>query len=221
MRPADHIADRLPRISPFRWRLEWVLLLGAAAALVLGEQAREARTREPAAILVDGISASAHIIAARELQQSIRISRSETRQVALTLVDLEWRDSRSEVRRVADFQLANHIAADLGIDPAARRWPERVRIIYLDRPVGTALRTGANAEAVLPRDPVGRPCRPAEHCALVVLDASGRSSAHEEIERIELLLAYAPLVLWFCLAAFIGMLASRWLGVIDNRPTLE
>ena len=86
------IPERLARISPFRWRIEWVLVLVAAVSGVLAEQAREARERDPYLLVNRGRPAQAIVTAPREKVVLLGKRRGEPVQVAHTLVDLEWQD---------------------------------------------------------------------------------------------------------------------------------
>lgn len=212
---------QLLRISPFRWRQEWLMLVAIAASLVISEQAREAQEREPAAFLRRGEPVRALVLAARDVPLTVRIARGESQQVVKTYVDLEWRDIEGTTRRVENFHIPAEVAADVGVDAQRKRWPEFLQILYLIQPVGTLQTAGANAEAVGVHQTAGPPCRPLKHCALTVLDTRGWSSAHEELERIALAMTYAPLILWLSLAAFVVSLGLRLAGIIDNKPSLE
>ncbi len=212
--------ERLALASPFRWRIEWVLLLTAAASLVLTEQSCEALEREPAVIVRQGEHARAGVLAARHVHHTERIGRGQTRQITRTVVDLEWTDTDGRTRRVSDHRVADEIAADLGIDAFGQRWPEYARIVYLGQPLPPPS-AGPSAEAVLPRDAAGPPCQPVVNCSLVMLDNAGRSGVHEEVERMNLVLDWGPAVQSLALAGFLALLVLRLAGIVHNRPSLE
>ncbi len=84
--------ELLSRISLFRWRLEWLFLAMAAVGLVLGEEAREARERDPYELVQHGRAATAVVRNAREDLRSLGMRRGEPQQETRTFLDLEWWD---------------------------------------------------------------------------------------------------------------------------------
>ena len=217
---------RLQRLSLFRWRIEWVLLACAAVGLVMGEQAREALGRDPYLLHAHGRTAAATIFAARETVVDLGVRRGEQRTQVRTLLDLQWFDENGERRLVENYRLPPETAAALGIAPSAQRGPRYVNIQYLtwpsdvDAAEATALQPG-----LLPNDATAPAfqgaCRPRPHCRLVILLPATRTASEAQADFVDLAIVWAPRVLWWGLGAFLLLLALRFTGWIDNRPSLE
>jgi hypothetical protein len=212
------------RLSLFRWRLEWALLGLAAVSLVLGEQAREARARDPYQLLTHGLTAAAVVEELREEVVTTAVRRGEPVLEVRTFIDLTWFDERHERRRIVNYRLDQETVQGLRIDVMLKRWPAYVNVHYLDRaPPDIAPATDA-----LQPMPIGvtapsfqQSCNPAPHCRVVVLLPDTKSVAERDADFVDLMLGWAPFTLWLSLASIMGMLALRFFDVIDNKPSLE
>lgn len=221
--PSASFAERLRLISPFRWRLEWAVLLVAATAGVLTEQAREARDRDPYQIVHDGRAAQANVAAAREVVVPLGTKRGVPQQETHTLVDLEWQDEKDETRRVVGYRLDRETIAALRIDVVAGRWPAYVRVLYLDRlevspraaPSPLVIEQGVTAATFQ------RHCKPWKLCRVVVVPPDVLSPTEIAAHNVDYVLDRAPYAFVLSLVLVVGMLALRLVGVVQNRPSLE
>lgn len=212
---------RLRLISPFRWRLEWLLLVALAAAYVLDEQARAAIEREPFAILRDGLPARASVLDMRLERTAVTGPRRQRIEIAQVRADLQWRDRNGEFRRVTSFLIPPATATSLALDPDAKRWPPFIDIVYLMEPAPAGWRSGPNAETVIPQHPIGTPCQPRPDCSLMVLDGNGRADLHDQFDRMEAAIAYGPAIFLLALVLLITLLALRLSGIVYNEPSLR
>lgn len=216
------LVKRLRFISPFRWRLEWAALLAAAVAGALAEQAKEARLRDPYQVIASGQSAKAIVETVRTERISSGTHRGVPVEEVNTLLDLNWEDSSGARRRVTDYHLDVETVAGLSIDVAAQRWPARVDILYLDRPLANAgFATTLVIEQGVTASSYQRKCRPREHCRLVVLTPDVLTPSEIAAFNVDYVLERAPYAYRLSLAMFAVMLCLRLLGIVYNRPSLE
>ena len=217
------LTERVVRLSPFRWRLEWVLLVAAAASLVLSEQAREALQRDPYQLVRFGRTAQAAILAAREEVIPLGVRRGVQQQEVLRVVDLEWDDHAGMRRRVSDLPIDPQTAAVLDIDPRAGRWPQYVQILYLEHtePRREQWQSGSSRLLPAPAAPARRACRPWVHCRLALLPPELLSPAEEAAGNVDYVLERAPYAFQMSLILLAVLLGLRAAGILDNRPSLE
>lgn len=208
--------ERLSQISPFRWRLEWALLVLVAVSIVLGEQAREQREKDPYLIVQGGRSAAAAVRAGRTEVHTVSPRWTRTRQEVRTFLDLEWLD-RDGIRRTIDSYLLDvETIVALRIDANANVWPTEVRILYLDQDRG-AIKGVALPKAMAYQSR----CRPQLHCRVLVLAPNSKTQAELDADLADYLAVWAPRGLWLGLAGFLALLALRLGGIVYNRPSLE
>lgn len=216
------LAERLRLVSPFRWRLEWAVLLAAAVAGALTEQAREARLRDPYQIVASGHAGKATVTSARTQIVALGTRRGSPVEETRTSLDLEWEDAAGTQRRVTGYRLDPETIAALRIDVAAGRWPPRVDILYLDR---SAAEPGAALVSVVEQGITAsafqRDCRPRERCRLLVLAPEVLVPAEIAAANVDYVLDRAPHAFKLCLFIFSIMLVLRLVGIVHNRPSLE
>ena len=212
----------IARISPFRWRLEWVVLLIAATAGVLAEQAREATTRDPYQIITTGRSARASVANVRNEQVTTGMRRGSAQIETRTLVDLHWTDDHGGQRSVEGYRLDPPTVTGLQIDPLGKRWPQYVQILHLDRAEDsrparsvTVIEQGVTAPAFQEH------CRPWRYCRIVVLAPDVLTPSEEAAANVDFVLDRAPHAFRLSLILFVAMLALRLTGLVHNRPSME
>lgn len=210
------LLDRLRLISPFRWRLEWVLLVLLALSIVLGEQAREQRERDPYLIVQGGQSATATVRAGRTEVLTVSPRWTRTRQEVRTYLDLEWLDRDGNRRTIDGYLLDIETIVALRIDAAANVWPTEVRLLYLDGDRG-----GPRGSAQLKATGHQTRCRPPVQCRVLVLAPGAKTQAEIDADLADYLAVWAPPGLWLGLIGFLGMIALRLGGFVYNRPSLE
>lgn len=218
------LTDRLRRISPFRWRLEWALLLIAATTSVLSEQARDAKGRDPYEIVSAGRAARATVLSTQIRIVPLPPRRGIPQQEEHTLVNLEWQDDQGARRRIESYRLDGVTASALKIDSAKGQWPPVVQILYLDRPVAAPARnppSGGVAEQGVTASAFQRHCRPWQQCRVVVLAPDMLTPAEEAAANVDYVLERAPHALHLSLALLIVLLGLRFAGIVHNRPSLE
>lgn len=214
----------LERLSLFRWRFEWVLLTLAAVGVVFGEQAREARARDPYQLLTNGRTAAATVEGMRQEVVTLAVRRGEPIQELRTFADLSWFDDNSERRGITNYRLDAETVEALRIDVGNRSWPAYLNIHYLERSPASE-GDPADPTQVMPQGVTSTAfqgaCQPARFCRLVVLLPEGKSRAEQDADLIDLALSWGPRAVWFGIGGLLLLLALRFRGVIDNRPTLE
>ncbi len=212
------------RMSLFRWRWEWALLALAAGGLVISEQAREVRDRDPYQLMLHGRTAAAVVEGGRAEQVTTAVRRGEPIVETRTYLDLSWFDDRQLQRRVDDYRLDPETVQGLNIDTALKRWPAYVNIQYLEA-VTQATARSADLNAPQPQGVTApqfqKTCRPSVYCRLVVLLPRGKARAERDADFVDLALEWGPRAMWVSLIAFFTLLSLRFQGVIDNRPSLE
>ncbi len=218
------IPERLARISPFRWRIEWVLVLVAAVSGVLAEQAREARERDPYLLVNRGRPAQAIVTAPREKVVLLGKRRGEPVQVAHTLVDLEWQDDTGQVRRVTGYRLDEGTIAGLRPDAQRNPWPAYAQVLYLDRT--PAAQPSSALVAISNEQGAAAPsfqqhCQPWTHCRLIVLTPDVLTPSEEAALNVDYVLDRAPHAFRLSIALLLAMFGLRLAGVVNNKPSLE
>lgn len=219
-----HMFARLRLISPFRWRLEWAVLLIAASAGILSEQAREARERDPYIVVSTGRTAQAVVTAARDVVIPLKARRGVPQQETRTFLDLEWIDAEGNKRRVESYRLEPETIAALGIDTKAGRWPAYAQILYLDN-ADTPPRRIVNSLAIIEQGATSLTfqthCHPWRYCRVVALSLHVLTPAEEAALNVDYVLDRAPHALTLSLALLALLLTLRLAGLVHNRPSLE
>jgi hypothetical protein len=210
------LAERLSRVSLFRWRLEWVCLIVVAVSVVLGEQSDEQRASDPYLIVQSGQSATATVRAGRIERHTVSPRWMRNRQELRPFLELEWRDREGKPRSVSNYLLDFESMLAMGIDPIAPAWPGEVRILYLEPATEALTHSGA-----LPPNAWQRLCRPWTNCRVLVLTPGMKTRAEADADLADYLAEWAPRGLWLGLVAFLGLLILRLAGCIDSRPSLE
>ncbi len=218
------IPERLARISPFRWRLEWVLVLVAAVSGVLTEQAREAQARDPYLLVHRGRTAQAILEAPRERIVPLGMRRGEPQQEVHALVDLAWQDDMGQTRRITGYRLDDATLVALRPDAQRRPWPPYVQVLYLDRTATARPPPGALAIISAQGATDARfqqHCEPWTHCRVIVLAPDVLTPSEEAALNVDYVLDRAPHAFRLSLLLLLAMLGLRLAGVVDNKPSLE
>lgn len=218
------IPERLARISPFRWRLEWVLVLVAAVSGVLTEQAREAQARDPYLLVHRGRTAQAIVKSPREKIVPLGMRRGEPQQETHTLVDLEWRDDTGQARLISGYRIDDATLAGLRPDAQRRPWPAYVQVLYLDRAATVRPPPGALSFITAQGVTAARfqqHCEPWTHCRVIVLTPDVLTPSEEAALNVDYVLDRAPHAFRLSLLLLLGMFGLRLAGVVDNKPSLE
>lgn len=208
--------ERLSLISLFRWRLEWLCLIAVAVSVVLGEQAREVRGRDPYLIVQNGQRATAIVRAGRIERHTISPRWMRHRQELRPFIDLEWLDREGNRRSITNYLVDFETLLAMGINPDAAVWPAEVTMLYLDAAEGAAPQTGALSPTAYQRH-----CRPWMSCRVLVLPPNAKSQAEVDADLADDVAAWAPHGLWLGMVAFLGLLGLRLAGLIYSRPSLE